>query len=228
MNLDDIKDNLKSRFSETWARVEDSSAYNQLRDRFDNLTPTRQKLVMLASGIMIALFVISIPYSYYATSNDYVIEFEDKRNLIRELLKVTRESSEVPDIPAAPSGDVLRGTIENQIRGANLLPEQMKGIEVVTADTGLIPRGLLEAGVKINLAKLNLRQIIDIGYNIQNLGPSVKMSDVNVFSNEEDPKYFDVEFKVVTLAVPQINIPVAEPEVGSGKGKKPFQRGGNE
>lgn len=227
MNLDDIKDNLKSQLGQTWARIEESSIYNQLRDRFENLSPTRQKLVMVATGILLALFVISIPYSYYATSNQYVLEFEDKRNLIRELLKVTRESSEVPDIPAAPSGDMLRGTIESQLRNANLLPEQMKGIEVVTADTGLVPRSLLEAGVKINLAKLNLRQIIDIGYNIQSISPSVKMSDVNVFSNGEDPKYFDVEFKVVTLAVPQIVIPAAEPEVGSGKGKKPFQRGGD-
>ncbi|RYZ63409.1 MAG: hypothetical protein EOP09_17705 [Proteobacteria bacterium] len=227
MNLDDIKDNLKSQLGQTWARIEESSLYNQLRDRFENLTPTRQKLVMVATGILLALFVISIPYSYYATSNDYVLEFEEKRNLIRELLKVTRESSEVPDIPAAPSGDMLRGTVENQLRGANLLPEQMKGIEVITADTGLIPRSLLETGLKINLAKLNLRQIIDIGYNIQNISPSVKMSDVNVFSNSEDPKYFDVEFKLVTLAVPQMNIPSAEPEE-VGKGKKPFRRGGDQ
>jgi hypothetical protein len=233
MNLDDIKDNLKSQLGETWGRIEESSFYNQLRDRFENLTPTRQKLAMVGAGILLALIVISIPYSYYATSSDYVLEFEDKRNLIRELLKVTRESSEVPDIPVAPSGDMLRGTVESQLRAAQLLPEQMKGLEVITADTGLVPRGLLEAGLRVNLAKLNLRQIVDIGYNIQNISPSVKMSDVNIFANGEDAKYFDVEFKLVTLAVPQAHQESIEPEERGGKagggkaGKKPFKRGEN-
>jgi hypothetical protein len=225
MNLDDIKDSLKSQLGQTWERIQESSVYNQMKDRFENLSPTRQKLTLMGAGALTALVVISIPYSYYATSNDYVFEFEEKRNLIRELLKVTRESSEVPDIPAAPNGDTLRNTIENQLRNANLLPEQMKGVEVITADTGLVPKGLLETGLKVSLAKLNLRQIVDIGYGMQSISPSVKMNDVNIFANNEDAKYFDVEFKLITLAVPQVHIE-AEPEPAAGKGgKKPFKRG---
>jgi hypothetical protein len=225
MNLDDIKDNLKSQLSQTWGRIEESSFYNQMKDRFENLSPTRQKLVLMGAGALAALFVISIPYSYFSTSTDYVSEFEEKRNLIRELLKVSRESSEIPDIPVAPNGDALRGTIESQLHAANLLPEQMKGVEVVTAETSLVPKSLLETGLKVTLAKLNLRQIVDIGYNIQNISPSVKMNDVNIFANSEDPKYFDVEFKLVTLLVPQIHIPEPEDEKAGKGGKKPFKRG---
>ncbi|WP_413287884.1 hypothetical protein [Bdellovibrio sp. HCB337] len=228
MNLDDLKDNLKSQLGQSWSRIEDSSFYNQMKDRFENLTPTNQKLAMMGAGALLALFVISIPYSYYSTSTEYVTTYEEKRSLIRELLKVTRESSEVPDLPPAPSADILRGNIENQLRMANLLPEQMKGIEVITAETSLIPKSLLESGLKVSLAKLNLRQIIDIGYNIQSVSTSVKMSSMSVTANAEDPKYFDVDFKLVSLAVPQAQVEMPEAnddEGGGGKGRKPFKRG---
>lgn len=227
MNLDDLKDNLKSQLGQTWSRIEDSSFYNQMKDRFENLTPTNQKLTLMGAGALLALLVISIPYSYYSTSAEYVTTYEEKRSLIRELLKVTRESSEVPDLPPAPSADILRSSIENHLRAANLLPEQMKGIDMIAAETNLIPKGLLESGLKVSLAKLNLRQIIDIGYSIQSVSPSAKVSSMNITANAEDPKYFDVDFKLVTLAVPQahVEMPEANDEGGPGKPRKPFKRG---
>lgn len=226
MNFDDIKDNLKSQLGQTWSRIEDSSFYNQMRDRFENLTPTNQKLTLMGAGALLALVVISIPYSYYTQSSDYVGTFEEKRGLIRELLKVTRESSEVPDLPVAPNADTLRGNVEGLLHMAKLLPEQMKGIEVMAADTSLIPKGLLESGLRVSLAKLNLRQIIDIGYNIQSISPSVKMNAINITANSEDPRYFDVEMKLVTLAVPQAHIDMPEAaDENPGKAKTPFKRG---
>src|SRR5437868_5607421 len=174
MNIDDFKDGLKSQLGQTWSRVQDSSFYNQMRDRFENLSPAHQKLTMMGVGALIALMIISIPYSYYSQSTTYVTTYEEKRSLIRELLKVTRESSEVPDLPVAPAAEVLKSNVENQLTMAHLLPEQMKGVEVISAETGLIPKSLLESGLKISLAKLNLRQIVDLGYNIQMISPSVK------------------------------------------------------
>lgn len=226
MNLDDLKDSLKSQLGQTWSRIEDSSAYNQLKDRFENLTPPQQRLALMGAGALLALTIISIPYSYYTQSSDYVTTFEDKRSLIRELLKVTRESNEVPSLPPAPSAEMLKSSIENQLRIARLLPEQMKGIEVMNAETSLIPRNLLETGLKISLGKLNLRQIVDLGYSIQSVSPSVKMSAVQINANSEDPRYFDVEMKLVTLAVPQVQMDIPEPpEDGAGKNRKPFNRG---
>jgi hypothetical protein len=229
MNIDDLKDNLLSQLRQIWSRVEDSSVYNQGKDRFENLTPAHQKLTLMGAGALLALLIISIPYSYYSQSTENVSTYEEKRSLIRELLKVTRESSEAPDLPVAPSSDVLKSNIENQLNMAHLLPEQMKGVEIISAETGLIPKSLLQSGLKISLAKLNLRQIVDLGYNIQNISPSVKMNSLNISANKEDLRYFDVEMKMVSLVVPQSNLDTPEaPEEGDAKDsskKKPFKRG---
>jgi hypothetical protein len=207
MNLDDLKDRLASDIRQTSERIQESAAFNQLRDRYDNMTPGMQKLTIVAVSAAMTLFVLSFPYGNFTTSTENVTEFESKRMTIRELLKVSREASEVPEIPQAPPVNSLRSQIENQIKSANLLPEQVKGMETLDNNSALIPKNLTEGLLQVSLAKLNLRQILDLGHQFQSISPSVKMKDIIINANREDSRYFDVVYKLVSLAVP------APPEV---------------
>lgn len=224
MNLDDLKDRLASDANQTWERIQESAAFNQLRDRYDNLTPAMQKLTIVAVSAAVSLFVLSFPYGNLTQSKEYVEEFEGKRMTIRELLKVSRESSEVPEIPAAPPVASLRSNIENQIRSANLLPEQVKGMEVLENTSNLIPKNLTEGLLQVSLAKLNIRQILDLGYQFQSISPSAKMKDMVINANREDNRYFDVVYRIVTLAVPAP--PEVTPEPPPAPGRR--NRGGGE
>ncbi len=127
MSLEDLKDRIASDARQTWERIQESGAYNQLRDRYENMTPSMQKITVIGAVVFIAFMILSVPYRYFNHSQEYVTEFESKRMTIRELLKVSRESSEVPQIPQAPPMDSIRANIENQIKSANLLPDQIKG-----------------------------------------------------------------------------------------------------
>lgn len=221
MNLDDLKDRLASDARQTWERVQDSAAYNQLRDRYENMSPSMQKLTVVGVSTAIALLILSFPYGNLTTSSEYVSEFEGKRSTIRELLKVSRESSEVPEIPQAPSMAALRSTIDAQIKSANLLTEQIKGTQEGQNDSNLIPKNLTEGLMQVSLAKLNLRQVLDLGHQFQSISPSVKMKDMIITANREDGRYFDVVYKLVALAVP------APPEVAPEPPAPPRNRRGN-
>jgi len=211
MTLDELKERLSSEWTQTSERIQESAIYNQLRDRYENMSPAMQKLSIVGGAALISAIILSIPYSYFSQSSDYVTEFEGKRSTIRELLKVTRESSEVPNVIPAPSPDMLRGSIENQLKAANLLPEQMRGAQAVGTGSQLIPKNLTQGVLEVNLAKLNLRQVIDLGYQIGTINPSVKMTDLVMTANKEDNRYFDVVFKLVSLAVPEAPIVQDEP-----------------
>lgn len=221
MNLEDFKDRLASDARQTWERVQDSAAFNQLRDRYENMSPGMQKLTVVALSAAAALFVLSFPYANLSTSTEYVTEFEGKRLTIRELLKVSRESSEVPEIPSAPPISSLRSTIEAQLKSANLLPEQIKGTQEAENTSNLIPKNMTEGLLQVSLAKLNLRQVLDLGYQFQSISPSVKMKDMIMTANREDGRYFDVVYKLVTLAVP------APPEVAPEPPTPPRNRRNN-
>ncbi|NUN05017.1 MAG: hypothetical protein HUU57_04565 [Bdellovibrio sp.] len=216
MNLDDLKDRFASEARVTWERIQESATFNQLRDRYENMSPSMQKVTLVGGVALVAFLVLSIPYSYYQHSQDYVGEFEGKRMTIRELLKVSRESADVPQIPQAPSIDMVRSNIENQISAARLLPEQVKGTESLSADSSLIPKNLTEGGVQVSLAKLNIRQILDLGHQFQSINPSVKLKDLIITANREDTRYFDAVFKLVALAVPAAPEVAAEPPARGG------------
>ena len=221
MNLDDLKDKLATDARATWDRIQESAAFNQMRDRYENMTPSMQKLTLYGGIGVVALIILSIPYSYYSASAASVEDFEGKRMTIRELLKVSRESSEVPNIPPAPSMDILRSNVEMALKNANLLPEQMKGTEMGANNSALIPANLLEGILSVRLAKLNLRQIVDLGYKFQSINPSVKMKDMVVTANREDNRYFDVVYKLAALAVPAApEIAPEPPPTKSGRNKK--------
>ncbi len=211
MNFDDLKDKLSTEARATWDRIQESATYNQMRDRYENMTPAMQQLTMYGGIAVITLMVLSIPYGYFNGSSEAVNEFEGKRMTIRELLKVSREAAEVPAIPPAPSMDMLRGNIESTIKAANLLPEQIKGTQP-SSGSNLIPSNLSEGGLQIHLAKLNLRQVVDLGYKFSNISSSVKMADMTMTANREDNRYFDVVYKLVALAVPAAPVISAEPE----------------
>lgn len=220
MNFDDLRDRLISDARSTWDRIQESGAYNQLRDRYENLTPPMQKLAIVGTATLVAFIILSIPYSHFTASSEYVGDFENKRMTIRELLKVSRESAEVPQIPQAPPIDSIRSNIENQIKSANLLPEQIKGTEVVDSDSKSIPKNLTEGTVKVSLAKLNLRQVLDLGHQFQSISSSVKLKDLAMNANREDARYFDVTYKLVALAVPAAPEIAPEPPPSRGSGTR--------
>ena len=46
MNLDDLKDILKNESKATWDRLQETSLYNNLKDRFDSLSSLAQKTIV--------------------------------------------------------------------------------------------------------------------------------------------------------------------------------------
>jgi hypothetical protein len=207
--FDDLKERFVTEGKAAWERIQESSTFNQLKDRYDNMTPSMQKLSIVGASTAVALIILSIPYGYYSASQTNVEDFEGKRMTIRELLKVTRESSDVPQIPQAPPMGSLQGIIDSQIQSMHLLPEQIKGTQTVSNNSKLIPSALTEGMMEINLAKLNLNQVLDLGHRFQSINPSVKLKDLIMTANHEDARYFDVVYKLVALAVP------AAPEVAA-------------
>ncbi len=218
--LEDFKERFASEARVTWERIQESSTFNQLRDRYDNMSPPMQKLSLIGAAAAVAFFVLSFPYSYMSQSSEYVSEFEGKRMTIRELLKVTRESSDVPQIPQAPPMESIRQIVDGQIKSANLLPEQVKGTQNVPNNSKMIPAGLTEGMLEVSLAKLNLHQILDMGHRFQSISPSLKLKDLIMTANREDTRYFDAVYKLVALAVPALPEVSNEPEPKKARGRK--------
>jgi hypothetical protein len=218
-NIDDIKERIKSESARLWERIQGSSAFNQLKDRYENLTPFVQKLLVIGIILVTCGILVSIPLTSYMSGNDSIANYEDQRDLIHDLFKIQQDMQTTSGLTPAPSADALASRIDADLHGSTLLPEQIRGVTVDSVPNTL-PKTHIDGALRVALNKLNLRQIVDIGHQIMSINPAIKMLDLSIEANMQDPKYFDVVYKFISLKIP-VYVPPASDEENPGKGKKP-------
>lgn len=215
-----LNEQIKILGSKVLLQLQESPTIAQAKDNYENLTPTAQKITIIAGLFLILLLLFFIPLGQLSESQTSLSLFEDKRNLIRDLFKIHRESSTTPEIAVPPSYEGLKSSVESIISRAELLPEQNLGLSEGAVEGRLIPANLVSNVLLVKLAKLNLKQIVDIGSAIVALSDSVKMKDLLISANHQDTRYYDVTYKLYALKVPAPNIePPPELEKNSKKTK---------
>lgn len=214
-------DKLQSIGTQIGQRIQDSPTYSQLKDRYENLSPSGQKLTNVLVVVLILFLLLFIPFTNISESSSTLSNFEDKRNLIRDLFKTYRETSGSSKIPVPPTQEALRSSIESIISRAELIPEQILGTIEIAPEGRLIPANLSAGVLQVQLAKLNIRQIVDIGAGIIGISESVKMKDIQIVANRQDTRYYDVTYKLYSLKVPTHQIefaPESEKPVKKSRG----------
>ncbi|MFN8944584.1 MAG: hypothetical protein ACK5WZ_08170 [Pseudobdellovibrionaceae bacterium] len=102
MAFEDLKEKITNQAKNIWDSIQDSSVYIDLRDRFENLSPVMQKVVLGAAATTLSLVILSFPYGSLISSDEFKTQFEDTRKLTQDLLKAARESSNIPQVPPPP------------------------------------------------------------------------------------------------------------------------------
>ena len=220
--MEDFKERFLSQFKNIFERIQTSSFYVRARDQFDNMNPTQQIASLLVVVALIVFGLVYTPVTTYFSSSSNLVEFEAQRQTLRTLHQVYRESLNQPQIPTPPNSFDVKSQIEAKAKEMNFLPEQIKGIEPLEASSvssQLIPLARRSGGVLVRFAKLNLKQIVNMGEKIQAISPSLKLQDMLMVSNQEDARYYDVNFMLVSLNVP-VDIPLPPPPPPSKSKKK--------
>ena len=84
-----------------------------------------------------------------------------------------------------------------------MLGEQITSVEIVQPRlASLLPKGINSDGVVVHLAKLNIRQVVDIGFSLQVMHPTVKLSQLKIEATKEDDHYYNALYELTGLSVP--------------------------
>lgn len=222
MTLNDIIEQLKDRLKSAWGQFEESSTYQQAMEKYEDLPSSQQRLIRIGGGFLFVLFLLSPPISTWLSSQESVDEFNHKRDITRELLRVVRDAANAPNIPQAPSLSSLQGRFQQELlQRDKLLPEQIYSIQASLEPGQLIPKNLTQGALSVNLRNLNLKQILDIAHRLASVSPSVKMTDMELTASTEKPGYFHFNSKIVALQAPEP--PKLEPEEPTKKPKRAQQ-----
>lgn len=211
--VDELIDKLKTVSTRLTNSVQESESYSKMQDRYQSLSSGGQKALVAAASLFFLSLILFYPLSKISQSQILITTFEEKRALIRDLFKTYREASGQTSVPVPPQYESLKASIDSILNGANLIPEQRVGIiDVGTVEGRLIPQSLVTHVLEIKLAKLNLKQIVDIGTSIAGISESVKMKDLVIAAHPKDTRYFDVSYKLYSLNVPEA-APEQPPEI---------------
>ena len=217
----DTFENIKIKINEIFEKIKESETYQQISDRYETLTPSGQKMAQACSAFIILFIILYIPMTQILSSKELITGFENKRNLIRDLFKTYRETNQMNRFSQTPDANTLISLINSTLESEQLLPEQIVFVALGAPEGRLIPQNLMTNVVDVKLAKLNLRQIVDIGSRLSGLSQSVKLKDLLMTAHSEASGYFDVTYKLYSLNIPKPAIePLPELDSKSTKNKK--------
>jgi hypothetical protein len=214
MALEDVKDNVRDQIKAIWGRIRETDAYLQLSEKYQSLSPTGQKLSMAGVIFVGFLLVMAVPYSFYSGSQSSIEEYEGKRDTVRQLFKVNREAAGLPPAPPPVTSNDLQTMARQQLTNARLAPDQIVGVNESPANVPGIAKTIDQAGVQVSLAKVNLKQIVDIGSDLQNMQNTARMMGLEIKASAADPHYYDVIYKIVAFSAKPEALPAGK------KGKK--------
>ena len=98
-------------------------------EKYEDLPSTQQRMIRLGGSIIVILFILSPPISSLLSSQDAVAEFERKREVTRDLLRIVRDTSNLPIIPQAPDLFALQSRFQQELQNDKLMPDQILSIQ---------------------------------------------------------------------------------------------------
>jgi hypothetical protein len=222
LDFDVLKDKLKDQWAEFSSKVQESSTFNTVRENFESQTPVVQKAILAVCGILLGLFILSFPFSYISQSREYLDQFEETRGLIQGLLRASRAAKEPSPLPPQGSTDMIKSRVDNILRENRIVPEQI-GESAPLPEShakALIPASVHEAGLAIQIKKLNLQQIVALNTAFQNIGPGIKLIGLDIVQAADQTHYYDMVAKIIAFSLPQMTFE-SEPGGAKGKGARP-------
>jgi type II secretory pathway pseudopilin PulG len=216
--LDDIKEKIKGPAVALAERIQETPVFQSARDRFASLSPGGQRSLIGFITLVLIGLLLMMPVTSLMNSMESVKQFEQRRDLIHDLHRATQEMQNATGLQPPPPMAALQSRIENELKNNSILQEQIRAIQQDTPPASL-PKSALTGALIVSLAKLNLRQIVDVGSLLQGLGSAIKVVDMDFQADLQDPRYYNVIYKLIALNVP--SLPPPEPEPAKNKAKLP-------
>jgi len=221
--LKELFDQLKDVLMVRWEQFQETDTYISLRDRYDNLSARNQKIAIFSVFVILFLMIFMIPYSWLNESRDSVTQFEETKSTIQELLQVSQDAKSLPPQTETVSAADIKSRVDKALAEKGISKDQIVSVSEgqFTNPTGsnLIPAQILASGLEVNLKKLNLKQLVDLGYEFDHISPLVKILNLNVSANKDDVHYYDAAFRVASFTVKDMPKP-GDAKKGAAKGRQ--------
>lgn len=190
---------LKNRIVAQLTAFQESSIYISLEERYDRLQPSQQMMIKIGSVASVLVFVFLVIQSLFSSASTKIEDFNNSRALMSELNNLQSKLSSSPIISIPPDRGSLVSRVRSTIERANITSSQIGSIRSANIKQDIKKTSLDTNGIEVRLKTLNLTQITDISSRIQRISQSIKVVSVDIMESNEEPEYFDVNYKIAAF-----------------------------
>jgi hypothetical protein len=197
-----LKDQLKDQFKDLMDRIQESSLYIELRERFELLPSRAQKAIIFIAVLLTGLFMFSFPYGNLSTSWEYEDYYADNQGLIRDLLRASSTLKETSPLPSTGSAGAVEARVRQIIQELRLIPEQIGNIQVIPGANSKLATGVVnQEAISVQIQKLNLRQVTELSHRLQTLGAGIQPLSLQIQRSSGQTHYYDVILRVFQFSL---------------------------
>ena len=200
--MESLKNLLKNIFEAVYDKIKDSSFYNTLLEKYDNLELPVQKGIKYTAAAAGILAAVSLPLSILNNSLNATKEFKEKKQLIYDLIK--NESSQF--VVQGLSSSQFEQQISMIIDRLSLSPNHKAKISSYYFSKKLLPpalRSLSYSGKQIQISGVNMEEVIDIARMLNSIDSSVKLVHIKIIELKDQNNYFSVSYSLLHFHEPR-------------------------
>ena len=218
MNWDDIKEQLTEQFQVYQSKFLESSAFIQVKEKYENLTPRQQKWIQKSLLTLFVLWILYVPFGYFFSSVTSIQKINENKRLMNELTAISQLETG-GEAPPAPELNNMTTVVRSHISDERILEKQIAEIRPLNPNETItsLPKFVEQMGVYVLLSQLNLRQIVSVTHRVDKIFPTARVFNMKILPNKENPQYSDLSLSLVFFKLRQTG-PEGGP-VGAGGGR---------
>ena len=214
--FEDQIEQLKEIFESIKERIQESSLYLTLYERYSLLSPRVQKITLIGLGVFIAFILTSPPLAQYHTSRENIADFENRKNITQKIIQQAKTSGGRTKTPKEITKQDLERTLKNFAKSPviNLTEDQATVMFNRNQSSKVVPQAQQEY-FKIVGKDFNAEQTLNLAYSLKRLNSSLLITQLTFKESTMRPGYFDNEINITNVYVPPATsiLPTQQDEV---------------
>ena len=223
--FEDQFEQLKELFQSVKERVQESSLYQNIYEKYVSLSPRMQKIVILVIMGFAAFLLVSPPLAKYRTSNENLSDFQTRKDITQRIIQQAKSGSSKVKTPKMISQLELSNSLNSYGRSPVINLADGQASVIVSRDQGksIVPPAE-QASLKIIGKELNSSQALNLAYSFKRYNSSLLITRLSFKESDMKPGYFESEIGLTNLYVPTISEILPKPEINSGPKKRSNRR----
>lgn len=195
--LNQFLENLKEKFKLALQEQQESELYLSLKEKYDALSNSGQLLVKIGGSILLLMGILFYPTMSFIDSTDLSAQFQEKREALKDLLKIERDYSAFTFTQPAQAPFAMKSMLDQKILAQGIKVEQIK--DTVDASGGG-PAQVEQRGVLYTIQHVTVRQAIDVAYELEQTDRSLRIADLELIATQADPHFYDMKIKLINFS----------------------------